>query len=102
MLSITLQNKDQTTTNNDSNNNVEFGKLDVSPGTKKIKKANSFKVYHKTKVYFSKSQSINLISPAPNFNLDTIQINIKSLSTILMLSSLQIYLSGLSISDLST
>ena len=48
--------------------------------------ANLLKLYPKKKGYFSemcKSQNINLISPTPKFNLDTIQIIIKSLSTIL-------------------
>ena len=51
-----------------------------------------------------KSQNINLISPTRKFNLGIIQIIIKSLSTILVLSSINDYIliCTISISDLST
>ena len=57
----------------------------------KSNKANALNLYSKIKGYFRemcKSQNINLISPTPMFNLGTIQIIIKSLSTILVLSSI--------------
>ena len=57
---------------------------------------NSLNSYPKTKGHFRercKSQNMNLISPIPKFNLSIIQIIIKSLSTILVLSSIKIYLS---------
>ena len=97
----TLQNKDQTQERATIKYNSENWMCCLAQ--QKLTKANSLNLYPKTNVYFRetcKSQRINLISPTTKFNLGTIQIKIISLSTLLVLSSIKIYLSVLSISDL--
>ena len=59
-------------------------------------KSNLSNLYPPTKGYFRetcKSENINLISPTPMFNLGIIKIIVKSLSTIVVLSLIKIYLS---------
>ena len=61
----------------------------------KPNKVNSLNLYPKMKGYYRemcKSQYINLISSTPKFNLGIIPIIIISLSTILVLSPIKIYL----------
>ena len=58
----------------------------------KSNKANPLNLYPKTKGYFRetcKSQNINMNLPTPKFKLGIIRIKVKSLSTILVLSSIK-------------
>ena len=71
---------------------LEFGESDVSPGKTKVKQGKFIDIIiyiprRRIILKTCKSQNINLISTIPKFNLGIIQITIKSLSTILVLSS---------------